>query len=186
MFSLPAIFQNRRHKNRRRFAIGRRRGTTLIEAALCMTFVLLPVTLGGFQMAMVFITSHSLQQIARESARWSAVHYNDVNFNDSVDQGSKPGQLPSLLYFMRGQSVANGIAWTDINGSVSGGSVVVTPASTLRSSGTPMTITITYPMRKRSFLGSLFFKSDDGQKLNTIQLGFLKSNWVEASTTLLE
>ena len=85
MFSLFASPQNnRRHRD---FKRGRRRGTTLIETALCLTFVLLPVTLGGFQMAMVFITSHALQQIARESSRWAAVHYNEDTFDGKVTQG---------------------------------------------------------------------------------------------------
>ncbi len=197
MLSFSALFQNKRHPRRRRFAGGRRRGTTMIETALCMTFVLLPVTLGAFQLAMVFITSHSLQQVARESARWAAVHYHDDNFDDDVNQGNTAGQPRSMLNFMRSQAAANGIPWTDINGGrinkktpsdpgEIGGSIVITPDAIGRVSGQPLTVTITYPMRQRSFLGALFFKSDDGKKLSPLQLGFLKSNWVEASTTLLE
>lgn len=188
--------QQSRAQQPRRSARGRRRATTLIETALCMTFVLLPVTLGAFQMAMVFITSHSLQQITRESARWAAVHYNEDTFNNGVDQGDTAGDPQSMLHYVRGQAAANGIPWSDISGGLinkipgkageAGGSVVITPDDSQRISGKPLTITITYPMRQRSFLGALFFKSDDGKKLAPLQFGFLKSNWVEASTTLLE
>ena len=150
-------------------------------------------------MAMIFITSHALQQVARESVRWAAVHYNEDTFDDDVTQGNVAGQDRSLLNFMRAQAAANGIAWADINGGnininpnkagdkgQKGGSIVVSPVADQRISGQPITITITYPMRQRSFLGALFFKSDDGKKLSPLQLGFLKSDWTEASTTLME
>lgn len=196
MFSFPTFLRNQRARRPRRQQ-PRRRGSATVETALCLTFVLLPVTLGAFQLAMVSITSHSLQQVARESARWAAVHYKDDTFDDGVEQGSQAGQPRSLLNYMRSQAAANGIAWADINGGrinkktpsdlgEPGGSIVITPVDNQRVSGQPITIAITYPMRQRAFLGALFFKSDDNKKLSPLQLGFLKSNWVEASTTLME
>ena len=148
-------------------------------------------------MAMVFITSHALQQVTRESVRWAAVHYNEDTFDDDVNQGNTAGQDRSLKNFMRAQATANGIAWADISGDrinkksaadpgEKGGSIVVSPVADQRISGQPITITISYPMRQRSFLGALFFKSNDDKKLSPLQLGFLKSDWVEASTTLME
>lgn len=210
MFPFFSSFSNRRRNGE--LKRGRRRGSALIETALCLTFVLLPVTLGGFQMAMIFITSHALQQVARESVRWSAVHYNEDTFDKGVTQGDavtvigsdgKPTVTypsESLLHFMRGQAAANGIAWADINGGninvnsnvigdrgQKGGSIVITPATRAdRLSGQPITIVITYPMRQRAFLGALFFKNESNTKLSPLQFGFLKNDWTEASTTLME
>ena len=196
MFSFSAFLSRIRPQRRvpLRTQRGRRRATALVETALCLTFVLLPVTLGGFQLAMVFITSHALQQITRESVRWAAVHYSEDTFDGPVTQGDKAGEARSLNNFIRAQAAANGIAWGDINGNPinktpakpagqKGGSIAV---SSTRTSGQPFTITITYPMRQRAFLGALFFKSDDGKNLAPLQLGFLQSDWTEASTTLLE
>ena len=181
----------------------RRRASTLVETALCLTFFLLPVTLGGFQFAMIYMTQHSMQQITRESVRWAAVHYNDDEFDGLVTQGDRyrvgnsgPREDRSLLNYVRSQAAANGIDWKDISGQrinqknatdpgEPGGSIVVTPVASQRVSGQPITITITYPMRQRSFLGSLLF-SDDGKKFTPLQIGFLKSNFVESSTTLME
>ena len=154
-----------------------------------MIFVLLPVTLGGFQFAMVFMTQHALQQVARESARFAAVHYNETTFDSDENQGNTPGSAPSLKYVIRKQAAANGFAWNEINGTLlSGnlkGSIVVTPALASRASGEPITITISYPMKRRALLGSLFFKGPDG-KIAPLQLGFLNSNFAATSTTLME
>lgn len=184
--SLFNFFRPRAPHNR-----GRRRGTTLVETALCLVFILLPVTLGGFQFGMVFMTQHSLQQITRESARWSAVHYGDATFDGAVTQGDAAGQTPSLLNFVRRQAAANGIPWRDISGAklangTNGGSVEFTPADAGRISGQPLTLTITYPMRQRALLGSLFFKSNDGKKLAPLQLGFLRNDFSATSTILME
>ena len=207
MLSLFAFFRRRQTaKARPNGASKRRRGAALVETALCLTFVLLPVTLGGFQFAMIYMTQHSLQQIARESTRWAAVHYADDDFNGPATKGDAPRNASqpngpredrSLLNYIKSQAAANGIAWKDISGErinkknaadagEPGGSIVVTPDAAQRVSGQPITIIITYPMRQRSFLGSLLFKSDDGKKLSPLNLGFLKSDFVESSTTLME
>lgn len=159
----------------------------VVEAALCILFVLLPVTLGGFQFAMVFITQHALQQIARASARFAAVHYNEDTFNDSETQGTAPGSAPSLKHIIRKQAAANGFAWKEINGTLLPGNlrggITVTPPPAERISGQPLSITITYPMKRRALLGSLFFKSLDG-KVAPMRLGFLNSNFSATSTIL--
>lgn len=182
---------------RRRAARSRRRAATLVEAALCLIVILLPLTLGGFQFALFFMTQHSLQQVTRESVRWAAVHYSEDTFNGPVTQGdavTTDGVTtkgpPSLLHYIRDQAAAQGIGWKEISGAKltkgsKGGSVVVTPAAASRRSGKPLTITITYPMRQRSFLGNLFFKADD-TKLSTVNLGFLKSDYSASATMLLE
>ena len=207
-----SLFQNQRRAQRtqrgrqREPRRARRRASATVETALCLTFVLLPVTLGGFQFAMIYMTQHAMQQVARESVRWAAVHYNDDNFDGLVTKGDGPRDTTkpngpredrSLLNYMREQAAANGIAWKDISGErinrnpttgadQKGGSITVVPADDQRLSGQPITITITYPMRQRSFLGSLLFKSNDGKKVTPLSLGIFKSDFVEASTTLME
>ena len=190
----------------------RRRASALVETALCLTFVLLPVTLGGFQFAMVFMTQHALQQVSRESARWAAVHFKDSAFDGAVTVGD-PVPLRnganqvvkdalgnpvmdmhpprSLLNFVRAQALSNGISWQDINGSVlrdgrPGGSIMVTPTNpALRDVGRPLTLTITYPMRQRAFLGSLFFKPEDNGS-SALNLGVFKNNYAASSTMIME
>lgn len=168
-----------------------RRGVVTVEVALCLIFVLLPVTLGGFQFAMIFITQHALQQIARESARYAAVHYSDDTFDSNENQGNGAGQTRSLKNVIRAQAAANGIAYKEINGTVlpggAKGSITVTPATAAaRTSGQPITVTISYPMKQRALLGSLFFKDKDTKKISLMSLGFLQNNFTATSTTLME
>ncbi len=190
-----SLHASRKHRSlhKRRFGGGRRRGAVLVEAALCLVFVLLPVTLGGFQFAIVFMTTHAMQQITRESARFAAVHHNDATFDMDENQGNSPGQTPSLRNFVRKQAAANGIAWKEISGQVlangSKGSVVITPDGAQRTSGKPLTITLTYPMRQRAFLGSLFFKEKNAggeEKVVPLRLGFLQNDFKASSTILME
>ena len=180
----------------RRGRAARRRGVTVVEAALCMIFVLLPVTLGGFQFAMVFITQHALQQVARESARFAAVHYNEDTFDADENQGNAANSTRSLKNVIRRQGAANGFAWKEINGSLLPGNlrggITVTPAPADRISGQPLTLTITYPMKRRALLGSLFFSKEvvvNGKKtrqFDLLRLGFLNSNYSASSTILME
>ena len=171
---------------RRRF----RRGVATVEVALCLSFILLPITLGGFQFAMVFMTQHALQQISRESARFAAVHYNEDTFDMNENQGNKAGEGRSLKNFVRAQGAANGIGWSEISGIAapdgSKGGITVTPNAAGRISGQPITITISYPMKRRALLGSLFFKDDKTGKVAPLRLGFLQSNFSASSTTLME
>ena len=178
--------QNRRARPGAR---ARRRATTLVEAALCLTFILLPVTLGGLQFGMVFMTTHALQQVTREAGRFAAVHYSETTFDADENQGSAPGSTPSLRYVIRKLATNNGIAWQDIKTRIS-----VTPGATSqRASGQPLTISVTYPMRKRAILGSLFFVKarnpnniNGGIKEDSQSLGFLQNDYTAASTFLME
>ncbi len=177
-------------RQRQRPRARRRRGVAVVEAALCLIFVLLPVTMGGFQFALVFMTQHALQQIAREGARFAAVRYSEATFNSDENQGNAANASRSLKNVIRRQAAANGIDWNDINGTVSpdglSGSIVVTPAPQARVSGQPITITVTYPMKRRAFLGSLFFKDEKTNTVSLMSLGFLDNNFSASSTILME
>ncbi len=190
------LFLNPRQRPFWRARRRRRGGVGVVEAALCIVFVLLPITLGGFQFAMVFLTQHALQQVARESARYAAVHYNETTFDANENQGNVPKSPRSLKNVIRRQAAANGFAWKEINGTLLPGnlkgSIVVTPAPDARLSGQPLTITITYPMKRRAFLGSLFFakevviKGKKTRQFDPLRLGFLNSNFSASSTILME
>ena len=185
----PSFIFNRQYQRVRYQSVRKRRGVVAVETALCMIFVLLPVTLGGFQFALVFMTQHALQQVARESARFAAVHYNETTFDSDENQGTAPNSAPSLKYVIRKQALSNGFVWNEINGTVLPGnlkgSIVVTPALANRLSGQPITVTISYPMNRRALMGSLFFKSQDN-KIAPLSLGFLNRNFSATSTTLME
>ena len=177
-------FLPRRAPDRR----ARRRATTLVEAALCLVFILLPVTLGGFQFALVFMTTHALQQVTREAGRFAAVHHSETTFNANENQGNAPGSDPSLHFIIRKVAAENGIAWKDIENNI-----VVSPAASQRTAGQPITVAVTYPMRKRALLGNLFFmKSKDpndikkGLQNDSFSLGFLQNDYTASSTFLLE
>ena len=98
---------------------------------------------------MVLTTTHALQEVSREAGRFAAVHYGEPTFDDDDTQGNKSNEVPSLRNYLKDVAAANKIPWADIKDSV-----VVSPA---RSSGQPITVTITYPMSKRAILGQLGF-----------------------------
>ena len=180
------------HQVRSRRARSWRRGTTLVETALCLVFVLLPVTLGGLQFGLVLTTTHALQQVSRESGRFAAIHYNDTTFNGADTVGATTTSSPSLKNYVKTVAASNGIPWADIKNRI-----VVTPASG-RNAGSPITVSITYPMQKRALLGKLGFmkprvtgdaddgKIDHGLKSDSVSLGFLQRDYTVSSTFLME
>lgn len=103
------------HSGPRRAPLGnrRRRGASVIvETAMCMTFVLLPLTIGGLQFGVVLSTSNQLEQVSREGARYAAVHAFDANF------GANENTQGSLKYYLKNLVVAQrtAIRWSDISG----------------------------------------------------------------------
>lgn len=130
----------------------RRRGSTLVETALCLAFVLLPLAMGGMQFGLVLTTTHALQEVSREAGRFSAVHWGETTFDGNDTQGDKTGQVSSLQNYLKDVAQANKIPWADIKNNI-----VVSPAFGARNSGQPITVSITYPMKKRSIIGQLGF-----------------------------
>ena len=140
----------------RRFAAGartrRRGGSTLLETALCLAFILLPLGLGGLQFGMVLTTTHALQEVSREAGRFAALHYGEPTFDGAETQGDSSGSPASLKNYLKDVARDNKIPWADIKNRIT-----VTPAAGARNSGQPITVTITYPMKKRAILGQLSF-----------------------------
>ena len=162
----------------------RRSGSTLVETALCLSFILLPLLLGGLQFGLVLTTTQALEQVSREAGRFAAVHYGESTFDGADTQGDTAGSDPSLKNYLKRVSQANGIPWNDIKNVIT-----VSPAAGARSSGQPITVTIKYPMNKRSILGQpgksaiLYFAPQNG---GNSTLNFLSQDYTVASTFIMQ
>ena len=175
----------------------RRRGSTLLETALCLGFVLLPLTLGGLQFGLVLTTTQALEQVSREAGRFASLHGTETTFMNAETQGDNSNDDPSLKHYLRDVARENNVPWNDIKNSIT-----VTP--TTRILGQPVTVSITYPMRKRSILGSLGFmgagneqaakqnvargdkRLDGGIKSSSLNLGFLTNDYTISSTFIVQ
>ena len=172
---------------------GRRNGSTLVETALCLTFVLLPLLLGGLQFGLVLTTTHALQQVSREAGRFAAIHYGEPTFDGSETQTGTAGSGPSLKNYLRTVADDNDIPWDDIKNNIT-----VSPAVGARTSGQPITVTIKYPMIKRSILGKIAPANrpqDQGKDAilafapkngGNMSLNFLNEDYTVASTFIMQ
>lgn len=119
----------------------------MIETALCVTFVLVPLTMGVVQYGVILSAQHQLDHYAREGGRYAAVHAGEAVFDSSE---STDGSLKNYLKDMvSGKGV---IPWADISNNIT-----VNPAygaTTPRTSGQPISVTITYNMKKKYFLAT--------------------------------
>lgn len=162
----------------------KRRGSSLVETALCLSFVLLPLLLGGLQFGLVLTTTHALQQVSREAGRFAALHYGEPTFDSSDSQGNSGGSDPSLRHYIRQVAQDNGIPYDDIKDKIT-----VSLGVGSRSSGQPITVTISYPMNKRSILGqpgksaNLYFSPSNG---GNSTLNFLSEDYTVASTFVMQ
>ncbi|HEX8463975.1 MAG TPA: TadE family protein [Abditibacterium sp.] len=167
----------------RAFKCGPKRGQTMVETALVMTFILLPLTLGLIQFGLVLNASNTMTQIAREAGRYAAVHCQEATFDSTATVTLASGIAPappatgaqaSLRYYLWTVTTPTGIRWDDIRNNI-----VVDPApGSARTSGQPISVTITYPMTRKVFVGSLF--------LLTPALNKLKQPYVAESTFVIE
>jgi Flp pilus assembly protein TadG len=149
-----------------RFRQRRRGGQTLVEGALVVTFILLPLTLGIIQFGIVMNAISSLQMIGREAGRFAAVHGQEQTSDDSVSQSSPP----SILNYIRTVCTGTGINYSDLTISVS-----PSMGSTSRVSGLPITVTLSYPMSKKVFVGKILGATS-----------ILANNYTVTSTFVLE
>lgn len=130
----------------------RRGGQTLVETALVLTFIMLPLTLGLIQFSLILNAANTMTQIAREGGRYAAIHGQEDTF-DGPDQPPATGKAASLKWYLHVVTDQTGIKWVDIQYNI-----VVTPTTpATRISGQPITVQVTYPMANRVFLGSVIF-----------------------------
>lgn len=153
----------------------RRGGQTLVEAALVLTGILLPLTLGVMQFGLVLNASNTMTQIAREGGRYAAVHGKEPTF-DGAETAPAAGAQGSLKFYLKTVATQTSIGWNDIKDNI-----VVTPAT--RVSGQAVTVTVTYPMSKKVFLGAM-----GSLGLGSIApgLGKLKDPYIASSTFVVE
>jgi Flp pilus assembly protein TadG len=143
-----------------------RRGQTIVETALVLTGILLPLTLGLLQFGIIYNSTNTLQHLGREAGRFAAVHGTETTF-DSADTQTSPA---SLKYYIKTLCASSGsIKYSDLTISTS------PSALSSRSPGQPISVTLTYPMSKKIFIG----KALPG-------LSALANNYTVTSTFLLE
>lgn len=122
----------------------RRRASVMVETALCLAFVLLPLTVGVVQYGIVISAMSQLDQLSRDAGRYASVHAGEANFDSSE---TTAGSLKNYVKAMTDKTV---IPWADIDDAI-----VVTPAGTAaapRVSGQGITVAITYGLKKKFFL----------------------------------
>lgn len=171
IFARPSAHQRPFAGARAQLRRRRRGGSTLVETALCLAFVLLPLALGGMQFGLVLTTTHALQEVSREAGRFAAIHYGEQTFDGADTQGDAANQDSSLNNYLKNVARANKIPWDDIKGNI-----VVTPPAGARFSGQPITVSISYPMKKRAIIGQLGFwkestpgDANDGRINNSVK-----------------
>lgn len=113
----------------------RQRGATLIEFALVVTFLLI-LSLLIVQYGVIMNTAITLSHLSREGARYAAVHPTSDAAIRSYIQTVTPGL----------------VRYSDMT-------ITISPAegSSSRSSGNPISVTISYNMQRKLFLPSTFF-----------------------------
>lgn len=116
---------------------GRRGAQTLVETALCLVFVVLPLFGAGLQFAIVINAMHSLEEIARQGARYASVHGGETTIDSSVTTSG------SLDWYVKQVCSTTSINFNDLT------DCTIEQASTARASGQPITVRITYPMTKK-------------------------------------
>ena len=148
------------------------------------------------QFAMVLTTTHALQEISREAGRFAALHYGEATFDgdDAQGNGHNGADPASLSNYLKKVATDNKIPWNDIKDNVQ-----VFPPKGARFSGQPITVSITYPMKKRAIIGQLGFwkektpgdaadgRIDDAVKPDTpLSLGVLQKDYKISSTFIMQ
>jgi Flp pilus assembly protein TadG len=123
-----------------------RSGAVLVEFMMCFVFLLI-MLFGIIQYSLIISSLNTLTQVTREGARYFAVHYSDasanaetVNYMTTVASGSflQTNDL-TLINYVSGSSTTG----VYIYDAPSGGNSF--------TSGTAVTVGITYNMKKRTF-----------------------------------
>jgi Flp pilus assembly protein TadG len=141
----------------------RRSGQTLVETALMLTFVLIPMTIGILQFGIIMNSTNSLTQIAREGARYAAVHGTEANSDAAIKD------------YIQAVAAGTSIRPTDIpDANITISMLAVNGVTPARASGYPINVTIKYPMSRKVFIPNMPFMSK------------LKNDYYVQSTFVLE
>lgn len=113
----------------------------MVETALVLAAVLLPLTVGILQFGIVLNATNTLTQIAREGARYASVHGTEANSDAAIRT------------YVRAVAAGTSINSTDLSDSRIN---IAMLSGNARSSGNAIVVTLTYPMSKKVFIGSFF------------------------------
>ncbi len=120
------------------------RGQAMVEMALVVT-VLLFLSMGLIQFALIANARITLTNLAREGARFAAVHATETGSDNNAD--STKG-IKTYVVRVADSTSLNSIAIGDITISP----METSPMSMSRSSGKPITVTVNYNMRNKFIL----------------------------------
>lgn len=115
----------------------RRGGQTLVEAALVLGGILLPITLGILQFGIVINATNSMTQIAREGGRYAAVHGTEANSDAAIKD------------YVQAVAAGTSIKPTDLPDANISITMVDNKA---RASGNAINVAVTYQMSKKVFV----------------------------------
>lgn len=138
-----------------RMRSGKRYGQAIIETALAIILVLLPLLLGMIQYGLINNATATMTQLAREGARFAAIHAND-NGVDAVT-GTADGPDDKIRNHIQKATAGTSIPWTDIKDNI-----VISPAMGSRTTASgstatiDITVTITYPLKNKFFIPANF------------------------------
>ncbi len=139
-----------------------RRGQTLVETALVLSAILLPLTVGILQFGIVLNATNTLTQLAREGGRYAAVRHTDEEIRAYIAQAAAGTSIKAID--LRPTALPDSRI-----------TIAMVPATATRTPGNPIQVRITYPMGNKIFIGNSF-------------AGILKinQNYVAQSTFVLE
>ena len=117
----------------------RKRGAALVEFALVLPILLL-LSMGIIQYGIIFNATNSVSQIAREGGRSAAVNGLKANGDALIEQS------------VRNAAASTGLVVdpTDLTIAIS-----PPPSDPKRAAGEPITVSVTYNMRRKVFLPSM-------------------------------
>jgi Flp pilus assembly protein TadG len=131
-------------------ATSRRSGSVLIETAMVLIFVLLPLTVGVIQYFIVFGAANAVTQITRQGARYAAVFARKNPGDTPIPAAGSPGcpTTPCADAYIISRIKQEA---TVVNLNPNDVSVSITPAFSSRQQYQPVTVTVTYNMSKKKF-----------------------------------
>lgn len=144
----------------KKYMKSRRSGSVMVETALVLGAVLLPLTVGILQFGIVLNATNTLTQIAREGARYASVH------------GTESGSDAAIRTYVRAVATGTSINSADLTDARIDISML---SGAARSSGNAICVSVTYPMGKKIFIGNF------GSFMSR-----LKGDYVAKSTFVLE
>lgn len=132
----------------------KRRGQAILEMA-AVVIVLLFLTMGLIQFALIANARITLTNLAREGARFAAVHATEI------DSDNNPDPAKGIKAHVIKLADATTLADAGTRSSVNTITVTISPAETsppnpLRTSTKPIQVSVSYDMRHKFFLPVIF------------------------------